>query len=246
VNTSGSVFVFLLSISFVLNAEDVAVDKNVTEKPVASVTSVLPQDERVVVLPPKEEEGFTGNVTLDFSNADIRSVLKIISLKTGVNIVASPDVTGTVSIYLDDVPWEKALEVILSTYGYGYEKKANVISVAPLDKLTEQKRMEQELSQVQPTVTEVFQLKFLDALDAKKALEPLISPRGRITVLESTGKAGWEFGTEALAKREVKEREKDGSYTTRLEEVSRTVDHLFSGCLSGSVKSSWWKLVQED
>jgi type II secretory pathway component GspD/PulD (secretin) len=51
-------------------------------------------------------------------------------------------------------------------------------------------------------------LKYLDALDAKKALEPLISPRGRITVLESTGKAGWEFGTEALSKRATKERER--------------------------------------
>ena len=156
----------------------------------------------------EEKEEFAGNITLDFSDADIRSVLKIISLKTGVNIVASPDVTGTVSIYLDDVPWEKALDVILSTYGFGYEKRANVISVAPLDKLTEQKRMEQELAQVQPTVTEVFQLHYLDALDAKKALEPLISPRGRITVLEATGKAGWEFGTEALSKRAVKERDR--------------------------------------
>lgn len=156
-----------------------------------------------------QEDEFSGNITLDFSDADIRSVLKIISLKTGVNIVASPDVTGTVSIYLDDVPWEKALDVILSTYGFGYEKRANVISVAPMDKLTEQKRMEQELAQVQPTITEVFQLQYIDAMDAKKALEPLISPRGRITVLEMTGKAGWEFGSEALAKRELRERDRE-------------------------------------
>ncbi|MFH1622704.1 MAG: secretin and TonB N-terminal domain-containing protein [Candidatus Omnitrophota bacterium] len=198
------VFVFVFSIAFVLNAQDVAVDKT----PIAADSPELSEDESVVVLPPKEEKGFSGNITLDFSDADIRSVLKIISLKTGVNIVASPDVTGTISIYLDDVPWEKALEVILSTYGFGYEKKANVILVAPLDKLTEQKRMEQELAQVQPTITEVFQLHFLDALDAKKALEPLISPRGRITVLESTGKAGWEFGTEALSKKDIKQRDR--------------------------------------
>lgn len=149
------------------------------------------------------------NITLDFKDADIRSVLKIISLKTGINIVASPDVTGTVSVYLDNTPWDKALEVILSTYGFGYERKANIIMVAPLEKLTEQKRLEQELAQVQPTVTEVFRLQFIDALDAKRSLDPLVSPRGKITVLEVTGKTGWEFGTEAVGKRrrEAGERE---------------------------------------
>ncbi|MDD5292236.1 MAG: secretin and TonB N-terminal domain-containing protein [Candidatus Omnitrophica bacterium] len=152
------------------------------------------------------QEEANGNITLDFKDADIRSVLKIISLKSGVNIVASPDVTGTVSVYLDNVNWEKALDVILKTYGFGYEKKGNIISVAPLDKLTEQRRIEQELTHVQPTVTEVFKLKYIDALDASKALEPLVSSRGKITVLEVTGKSGWEFGGEALGKKETKEK----------------------------------------
>lgn len=172
------------------------------QKETAVQEVATPQKE--TAMPAKEET--PGNITLDFKDADIRSVLKIISLKTGVNIVASPDVTGNVTIYLDDVPWEKALDVILKTYGFGYEKRTNVISVAPLEKLTEQKKLEQELTQVQPTITEVFSLKYIDALDAKTALEPLISPRGKITVLESTGKAGWKFGSESLSKREVVEK----------------------------------------
>ena len=85
---------------------------------------------------------------------------------------------------------------------------AKVIGVLKEMIVTEQKRMQQELAQVQPTITEVFKLKYLDALDAKKAIEPLISARGRITVLETTGKVGWEFGDEALGKREVAERER--------------------------------------
>lgn len=157
---------------------------------------------------PAQVKTVSGNITLDFKDADIRSVLKIIALKGGVNIVASPDVTGNVSVYLDNVNWEKALDVILNTYSFGYEKKGNIISVAPLDKLTEQKRMEQELSQVQPTITEVFKLRYIDASDAKKALEPLISARGKITVLEMTGKAGWEFGGEALGKKKTEKKER--------------------------------------
>ncbi|MFH0739169.1 MAG: type IV pilus secretin PilQ [Candidatus Omnitrophota bacterium] len=141
------------------------------------------------------------NVTLDFKEADIRNVLKIISYKAGVNIVTTPEVIGNVTIRLVDVPWEKALDVILKTYGFGYEKQGNIITVAPIEKLTAQRKQEVELAQVQPTVTEVFNLKYIDAQDAKKALEPQLSPRGKLTVLEMTGQAGWEFGSEELSKR---------------------------------------------
>ncbi|OGX46665.1 MAG: hypothetical protein A3G38_00680 [Omnitrophica WOR_2 bacterium RIFCSPLOWO2_12_FULL_51_8] len=148
------------------------------------------------------------NVTLDFKEADIRNVLKIISYKAGVNIITTPEVIGNVTIRLVDVPWENALEAILKTYGFSYEKQGNIILVAPIEKLTAQKRQEVELAQVQPTLTEVFNLKFIDALDAKKALEPQLSPRGKITILEMTGQAGWEFGGGALGARKRKEEEK--------------------------------------
>jgi type IV pilus assembly protein PilQ len=147
----------------------------------------------------------TENVTLDFKDADIQNVLRIISYKSGVNIVTTPDVIGNVTIRLVDVPWDKALDVVLQTYGFGYEKKGNIITVAPISKLTDMKKAEADLAQVQPTVTEVFTLKYVDALDAKKAIEPQLSPRGKITVLQMTGQAGWEFATtskgEGMAKR---------------------------------------------
>lgn len=140
------------------------------------------------------------NVTLDFKEADIRNVLKIISYKSGVNIVTTPEVMGNITIRLVDVPWEKALDVILKTYSFGYEKQGSIITVAPIEKLTALKKQEVELAQVQPTLTEVFNLKYIDALDAKKALESQLSPRGKITVLEMTGQAGWEFGGAELGK----------------------------------------------
>ncbi|OGX30861.1 MAG: hypothetical protein A3D27_00460 [Omnitrophica WOR_2 bacterium RIFCSPHIGHO2_02_FULL_46_37] len=133
-------------------------------------------------------------ITLDFKEADIRNVLKVIAYKSGVNIVASPEVVGTVTIRLTDVPWLDALKTIVSIYGYGYEQRENIVTVAPIEKLTNQKKLEVELTQVQPTITEVFSLKYIDAADARKAIEPQISGRGKITILESTGQAGWEFG----------------------------------------------------
>ena len=75
------------------------------------------------------------NVTLDFKEADIQNVLKIISMKSGVNIVTTPDVMGNVTIRMADVPWEMALDVILKTYGFGYQKQGNVILVTKLENI---------------------------------------------------------------------------------------------------------------
>jgi type IV pilus assembly protein PilQ len=152
-------------------------------------------------------------ITLDFKEADIRDVLKIISYKSGVNIVSAPEVAGTVNVRISDVPWERALDVILKTYGYAYDKQDNIIMVAPLEKLTAQRKMEQDLAQVQPTRTDVFDLKYIDALDAKKAIEPQLSPRGKITILEVTGQAGWASlgsgsGTKAARGGEITSRSK--------------------------------------
>ena len=141
-----------------------------------------------------KEEVLPGKITIDFKDADIHNVLKVIALKAGVNIVTSPEVTGTVTIRLSDVSWKDALKTIISAYGYGYEQRENIIMVAPLEKLTEQKKQEVELNQVQPMATEVFVLKYIDAQDAKNAIEPQLSSRGQITVLETTGQAGWAFG----------------------------------------------------
>lgn len=149
----------------------------------------------------EEAKQKTQTITLDFKEADIRDVLKIISYKSGVNIVSSPEVTGTVNVRISDVPWETALDVILKTYGYAYDRQKEIIMVAPLEKLTAQRRMEQDLAQVQPTVTEVMELHYIDAIDAQKAIEPQLSPRGRVTVLEITGQAGWGFGGSFREKR---------------------------------------------
>lgn len=142
-----------------------------------------------------------GNITMDFKNTDINNVLRILSYKSGINIVAGEDVQGTITIKLTDVPWEKALDVILKTYGFGYERDGNIITVTTLENLVTRKKTELELTQVQPVITKTFTLKFLDAADVKSVLESQLSPRGKITVLEMTGQVGWEFGGEELGKR---------------------------------------------
>ena len=110
-----------------------------------------------------------GNVTVDFKDADIQNVLRILAFKSGVNIVAGKDVTGSVTIRLVDVPWEKALDVILKTYGYAYDRQENIIRVATLENLRKE-----ELS------TEVFVLNYSRAAEVEKAVKEMLSERGRL------------------------------------------------------------------
>jgi type IV pilus assembly protein PilQ len=82
-----------------------------------------------------------GNVTMDFKDADINNVLRILSYKSGMNIVSGKDVTGLVTIRLTNVPWEKALDVILRTYGYTYEREGNIIRVTTTANLENEELM---------------------------------------------------------------------------------------------------------
>lgn len=110
-----------------------------------------------------------GNVTVDFKEADIQNVLRILSYKSGVNIVAGKDVTGVVTIRLVDVPWEKALDVVLKTYGYAYDRDDNIIRVTTLENLKKE-----ELS------TEVYVLNYSMASEVEKSVTNVLSERGRI------------------------------------------------------------------
>jgi type IV pilus assembly protein PilQ len=128
------------------------------------------------------------NITMDFKDADIRNVLKIISYKAGVNIVATPEVMASVTIRLVDVPWERALDTVLKTYGFGYERQGNVIFVSKIENIS-------KLQAEEPLRTETFSLKYLDAQDAQKVVVSLLSPRGTTSILYTRGQKGWQFGT---------------------------------------------------
>jgi len=110
-----------------------------------------------------------GNVTLDFKDAEITNVLRILSYKSGVNIVAGSEVTGPVTIRLTDVPWEKALNIILRTYGYAYEREENVIRVTTTENLENEE-----------LVTEVFSLNYANAVNVPTAIEEMLGGRGSI------------------------------------------------------------------
>lgn len=128
----------------------------------------------------------TGNVSIDFRDADIQNVLRILSYKSGVNIVTGPEVTGLVTIKLKDVPWKRALEVILETYGYGYEQKDNIITITTIESLKKRREDASILAEQEPLITQTFILNYAKAADVIASLDKIKTARGTINFDERT------------------------------------------------------------
>ncbi|MCA9401758.1 MAG: secretin and TonB N-terminal domain-containing protein, partial [Candidatus Omnitrophica bacterium] len=150
--------------------------------PAAAQEAVATQASQEVV----EVQEKDGKVSLDFREADIRNVLKVLALKSGINIVASPEVTGLVTIQLNEVPWRQALDVILQTYGYAYEQKGNIILVTTVENLKQRREDAMLLAEQEPLITETFTLNFAKASDVIASVEKMKSDRGSINYDERT------------------------------------------------------------
>lgn len=127
-----------------------------------------------------------GLVSLDFREADIKVVLKGLALKSGVNIVTSPEVQGTVTINLKDVPWKEALDVILQTYGYASEQQGNIITVTTVEDLKKRRENKMLLAEQERLIQKTFQLNFCRASDVIESINIMKSERGIVTYDERT------------------------------------------------------------
>ncbi|MCX5681404.1 MAG: secretin and TonB N-terminal domain-containing protein, partial [Candidatus Omnitrophica bacterium] len=128
--------------------------------------------------PASEEEACAGCVTLDFEDADIKNVLQILSYKSGVNIVPTPDVQGLITIKLKNVIWQDALNVILKTYGYGSEQKGNVIIVTTVANLRKYREDDLMLADQESVSTKTFALDYANAVETVASIEKMLTSRG--------------------------------------------------------------------
>jgi len=113
-------------------------------------------------------------LSLNFQNVEVRSVLQVIADFTGLNIVASDTVGGNLTLRLKDVPWDQALDLILTTKGLDKRTNGNVIWVAPRDELLNKEKAElearQSVTELEPLVTEYIPLNYLRADEAQAML----------------------------------------------------------------------------
>ena len=125
-------------------------------------------------------------VSFDFKDADIRDVLRILSDISGLNMVVAKEVGGTVTLKLNNVPWDQALEVILEDSGLGASVEGNVLKVAPLAQLQARKtqisRAAEAQEELEPLITKQVFVNYARAENIEPLADPLLSDRGEINI----------------------------------------------------------------
>jgi type IV pilus assembly protein PilQ len=134
---------------------------------------------------------FTGrHIDLDFKDADVHNILRLISDVGQVNIVTADDVGGTVTIRMRDVPWDQALDVILQAKHLGMVRDGNLIRVAPLDTLEKEREMEiarrRQNKELEPLETRLIPISYAQAAEIMPRATDMLSERGKMSVDERT------------------------------------------------------------
>ncbi len=148
---------------------------------------------------------YTGKrVSLEFKKADIRDVIRLISEVSSMNFVVDPDVKGTVTVKLDSIPWDQALDIILKTNRLGRVMENGVVRVATLKSLSQegsaQESARKALEKVKPLVMDVIPLNFTDASKVKTLIDPLLSDQGKVDYLERINALVVKDNAERIAK----------------------------------------------
>jgi type IV pilus assembly protein PilQ len=144
-----------------------------------------------------EKKEYTGErLTLNFQDIDVRSVLQLLADTSGQNIVVSDSVTGSLTLRLQNVPWDQALDIVLRTKGLDKRRQDNVIIIGPTEELASREKAElaahKEVQELSPTRTEFMQVNYAKVTDLAKlikntsAKDSMLSPRGSLSFDERT------------------------------------------------------------
>jgi type IV pilus secretin PilQ/predicted competence protein len=129
-------------------------------------------------------------ISLDFQQADLIDVLRLIAEVSGMNIITSPEVSGRVTTRMVNVPWDQALDTILKTFGLGKDQEGSIIRVAPLDRLRKERDDELQskriVEELEPPVTRTLQLNYARAEELKTNMEKLLTKQGRLDIDKRT------------------------------------------------------------
>ncbi|WP_025601822.1 type IV pilus secretin PilQ [Burkholderia sp. WSM2230] len=129
-------------------------------------------------------------ISLNFQRAELGTVLNAFAQFTGLNIVASERVRGSVSLRLDKVPWRVAFDTLLDVHGLAMERHGNVVWVAPIADLAARERQRYEAharaADLEPLASRTFQLHYARAEDVRRLLtgsgnQRVLSKRGAVT-----------------------------------------------------------------
>jgi len=146
--------------------------------------------------------GYNGQkLSLNFQSIDVRQVLQVIADFTGFNVVTSDSVTGAVTLRLQDVPWDQALDIILQSKGLGVRKNGSVMWIAPKEEIAAKEKLEFESKisseNLEPLRTQSFQLNYAKAAD----IAPQLTAGGGSSAPAAPGAAAGAGGARILSLR---------------------------------------------
>lgn len=140
---------------------------------------------------PSTEEIFTGKkISLDFQDADIIPIFRLLGDISGYNIVVNPEVKGKITLKLINVPWDQALDIIMRTFHLSKIVEGNIIRVLPtsavakeLDEISKAKKAEAEAGDLR---TKIFTVNYAELTKLKETIDKakLLSPRGNVSLDE--------------------------------------------------------------
>lgn len=107
---------------------------------------------------PNLKQDKSDRISLNFQNIDVRALLQLLADFSGYNILVSDSVSGTISLKLNNVPWDQALQIILNSKGLGMRRDGNVIRIAPVSELSALSKMQQDSQRAQEAVEPVDSL----------------------------------------------------------------------------------------
>jgi len=143
----------------------------------------------------KQEFGYTGErLSLNFQDIEVRSVLQLLADFTGINIVVSDTVSGNLTLRMQNVPWDQALDIVLKTKGLAKRDNGNVMLIAPSEEIAAREKLELEslkqIEELAPLYSDFIQVNYAKAADLAELLKSgdssLLSERGKATIDDRT------------------------------------------------------------
>ncbi len=139
----------------------------------------------------KSDRRYSGRrIDLDFKDADIHNILRLLSEVGGVNVVTADNVGGTVTIRMRDVPWDQALDVVLQAKSLGMVRQGNLLRVAPLAQLEQEREAaiarQKQQQQLAPLETRLVPVSYATAQNMQPRVRELLTERGSVSVDDRT------------------------------------------------------------
>jgi len=150
---------------------------------------------------------YTGKrVSLEFQDARVQDVLRLIAEVSKLNVIIADDVTGTITLKLVDVPWDQALDIILTSKGLDKVQAGNILRVAPIESLKKEREIalanDKAAKQLEPLRLKLFNINYAKAGDMKDRIKALLSERGTVDTDERTNTLIVEDIAETLSRME--------------------------------------------